>query len=133
MLTGGCFCGQVRYEVSAPVADSTVCHCVDCRRVAGAAFVPWFTVERAGFRFVRGEPRMLASSAKVVRAFCPACGTHLTYQSADFPDEIDISTCSLDAPERVPPRHHTWTAQKLPWVNLSDGLPQYRGGDSSGG
>jgi hypothetical protein len=84
MLTGGCFCRNVRYEVSGEIIDSTICHCADC-------------------------------------------GTHLTFRHADFADEIDVSTCTLDAPERVPPRQHTWTAQKLAWVHLPDALPKYRG------
>ncbi|WP_207002153.1 GFA family protein [Trinickia mobilis] len=131
MLTGGCFCGKVRYEVFGDVVDSTICHCVDCRRISAAPFVGWLTVKRSGFRFVDGEPKTIASSQAVLRAFCADCGTHLTYRHADFADEIDISTCSLDVPEQVPPKHHTWTAQKLPWVQLPDALPQYRGAYSS--
>jgi hypothetical protein len=41
-------------------------------------------------------------------------------------DEIDVTTCSLDDPERLPPEHHTRTSSKLGWVKLSDGLPEYR-------
>lgn len=125
MLQGGCFCGAIRYEVLDAPFDSTICHCVDCRRVCGAPFVAWFTVKRLEFVLIRGQCKALASSANVLRGFCPVCGTHLTYQHAAYPDEIDITTGSLDIPDSVPPRHHTWVAQKLPWVLLSDGLPAY--------
>lgn len=130
MLEGGCFCGKVRYEVSGPPVYSTICHCEDCRRVSAAPFVAWFSVVRSGFRFLQGEPTRVATSQAVLREFCPDCGTHLTYQHDAFPDEIDIATCSLDAPERVPPQHHTWVSRKLPWVHLSDALPKYERSDT---
>src|SRR5215471_16969377 len=100
MLKGGCFCGKIRYEVLGTPFDSTLCHCVDCRRLSAAACVAWFSVRRSEFRFVLGQPATLASSNAVLRAFCAECGTHLTYQHDDFPDEIDVSTCSLDMPEQ---------------------------------
>ena len=40
-MTGGCFCGQVRYEVSAPLGPARSCHCSRCRKAfsgAGSAY-----------------------------------------------------------------------------------------------
>jgi hypothetical protein len=131
MLEGGCSCGKVRYEVFGTSFDSTVCHCADCRHASAAPFVAWFSVKRSQFRVVHGELKSFASSQAVLRTFCPDCGTHLTYQHDGFPDEIDISTCSLDTPDLVPPEHHTWTSQKLAWVHISDVLPQHQGSHSN--
>jgi hypothetical protein len=130
MLTGGCFCGKLRYEVPGAPFYSTICHCVDCRRASGAPLVAWFTVKQSEFRFVLGAPASFASSAPVLRAFCADCGTPLTYRHNDRPDEIDITTCSLDEPEWVPPMHHTWIAQTLPWIHVSDSLPKYSDGET---
>jgi hypothetical protein len=47
----------------------------------------------------------------------------LTYQDNAKRDEIDVSTCTLDDPETVPPTEHVWTQQRLGWVQLSDDLP----------
>jgi hypothetical protein len=125
MVTGGCYCGRVRYEAAGALFHATLCHCADCRRIAAAPMVAWFSVASAGLRFVAGAPKYFASSAKVTRGFCAACGTPLTYQHADFADEIDITTCSLDSPEHVAPRDHTYTRERLPWVRTADGLPQF--------
>jgi hypothetical protein len=125
MHQGGCYCGQVRYEVRGRPFYSTLCHCIDCRRIAAAPVVAWFTALAADFRFIQGEPKRFASSEKVVRSFCANCGTPLTYQHEDLPDELDVSTCSLDAPELVVPDDHTHTAEQLPWVHFSDGLKTY--------
>jgi hypothetical protein len=132
MLTGGCLCGKVRYEVTGAPFHSTICHCVDCRRCAAAPLVAWFSVKRSEFRVTRGTLARFASSKPVLRTFCPDCGTPLTYQHDDFPDEIDVTTCSLDAPNAVAPNDHTWASQRLPWLPISDGLPQYpRGRDKA--
>jgi hypothetical protein len=63
----------------------------------------------------------------VLRSFCPARGTRLTFEDDKFPDETEITTCSLDDPEYVPPRHHTYVRSRVSWVRLADGLPEYRG------
>ena len=122
MLTGGCFCGAVRYEAGGKPFNSTVCHCSDCRRITAAPFVAWFSVAASELRFTSGEPRRFTSSAKAVRSFCPDCGTPLTFQHRDCPGEVDISTCSLDNPELVPPQDHTRMAGRLSWVHVADGL-----------
>ncbi len=127
MLKGGCYCGRVRYEVQELPFYSTLCHCADCRSIAAAPVVAWFSTPSVGFRFVAGKPRRFPSSAKVVRTFCPNCGTHLTYQHAELSDELDIATCSLHAPETVGPDDHTHTAEQLPWIHFADGLDTYSG------
>ena len=125
MLHGGCFCGAVRFEAGGEPFHETNCHCSICRRTTGAPFVAWFSVPRAQFRFVRGAPSRFKSSAKGTRSFCSQCGTQLTFENEDAPDETDITTSSLDDPERVPPKDHTRASSKLRWVTLGDDLPQY--------
>ena len=124
-LQGGCFCGAVRYEVTGEVFNSTLCHCTDCRKVSGAPAVAWFSARRADFRYTRGEPLRLASSPQVLRGFCRECGTTLSFEDARWPEELDIATASLDDPQQVPPRDHTFVRSRLAWMDLYDGLPEY--------
>jgi hypothetical protein len=126
MIGGGCFCGSVRYEISDGGAfNETICHCSICRRTTGAPFVAWFTVKRADLRLVRGTLTRLRSTPAAVRSFCPLCGTQIAFENSALPDEIDVTTCSLDDPHRVPPTDHTFIADKVAWVKLCDGLPQH--------
>ncbi|TDG34087.1 GFA family protein [Paracraurococcus ruber] len=96
-----------------------------CRRAAGAPMVAWFSVPRAGYRVVRGAPARYASSDRANRTFCGTCGTTLTFEDKSHPQEIDITTASLDDPEAMPPQDHTRAADRLSWVKLADGLPEY--------
>ncbi len=125
MLKGGCLCGHVRYEAGGTPFHSTICHCSMCRRAAGAPMVAWFSVPRAEYRVVAGKPTKFASSANARRTFCPRCGTTLTFEAAYAPDEIDITTVSLDDPEAMPPADHTQASSRLSWVRVDDGLPAY--------
>ena len=125
MLKGGCFCGAIRYQVEAEPWHATACHCSICRRTSAAPFVAWFTVKPGAFRLVVGQPARFRSSDHATRSFCPSCGTPLTFQSDRYPDEVDVTTCSLDDPERVPPQSHTWRASGLSWVKPADDLPAY--------
>lgn len=125
MANGGCFCGFLRYQAAGTPFHETSCHCSICRRTTGAPFVAWFTVARSEFRWTSGEPTRFRSSANGTRTFCPRCGTQITFEADDAPAEIDVTTCSLDAPHAVPPRDHTRTSSRLAWVRLADRLPEY--------
>ena len=125
VLEGGCLCGAVRYRATGAPYDVTHCHCTLCRRASGAPFVTWFSISAAGFELLRGAPARFASSAEAVRTFCPSCGTPLTFQINAVPQEIDVTVCSLDEPERVVPEDHTFVRSRLHWIALDDHLPQF--------
>jgi hypothetical protein len=133
MLEGGCSCGAIRYQATGLPYHQTICHCSMCRRSAGAPFVGWFSVHRSSFLLIRGEPLRFRSSASAMRGFCPLCGTQLTFELDDRSlDEIDITIASLDQPSAMAPLDHTYTASKLDWVTIADGLPQFFGSRSDG-
>jgi hypothetical protein len=45
----------------------------------------------------------------------------LTYENDELPDEIDLTTGSLDDPESFPPNRDVYPEEKLSWVRLVDG------------
>ena len=124
LITGGCLCGTIRYQARGRGYNITHCHCVDCRRSSGAAFVTWASFRRTNFHIVCGEPRELSWAGRV-RSFCPICGTPLTFTTSGDADEIDVTVCSFDHPERITPADHTWTEDRLPWIRLADDLPAF--------
>ncbi len=120
MITGGCFCGAIRYEIEDgdyPVAN---CHCSMCRRTSGAPFVTWLVAPASRFRYTSGEPRILHSSEKGTRYFCERCGTPLVCITADHPDNVDVTTGSLDEPGRYVPTFAVHEDTKLPWLHRTE-------------
>ncbi len=132
MMTGRCFCGAIEYRAEGRPFDETHCHCSICRRTSGAPFVSWASYSSSELVVTRGAPSSFRSSELAVRSFCADCGTPLFFRHDEHPDQVDVTICSLDQPEQVPPRDHTWARSKVPWVELADGLPVHqrsRGGD----
>ena len=128
VYAGGCLCGAVRYEARGVPRYLCFCHCASCRRAAGAPLVPWATFARSELHFTRGAPAQYRSSAGVLRGFCAACGSSLTYQTEARARDIDLALGSLDDPAALAPTVHMWVMDKLPWVSIEDGLPRYPGG-----
>ncbi|MFQ6022593.1 MAG: GFA family protein [Acidiferrobacterales bacterium] len=124
-IEGGCLCGAVRYRVAGEPYNLTNCHCIMCRKASAAPFVSWASFKSNEIKFTKDAPTRYTSSAKAVRSFCSKCGTPLTFQLIECPDEIDLTICSMDEPGDIVPRDHVWTQRRLPWIKLADGLPQY--------
>jgi hypothetical protein len=124
-IEGGCFCGDIRYRVSGPVSHETCCHCSQCRRSSGAPFVAWFSVRRPALQLTSGTPTEIQSSDHGTRSFCSRCGTALLFRSSHFPDELDVTICSLDSPEQVPPIDHTQTRSRLSWIEVDTTRPSF--------
>ena len=122
---GGCRCGAVRYRAVGTPIWVAHCHCVDCRKSAGAAFVTWAAFKVDTFVWEQGAAKIFASSPGVERSFCGTCGTPLTFTGTRWPGELHVQVATLDAPESLEPRAHVNMAQALSWIHLADGLRRY--------
>ena len=125
VYTGGCLCGNVRYEAQGPARNLCFCHCASCRRAAGSPAVPWGTFALDTFRIVKGATTEYRSSPKVRRGFCGQCGTTLTYYHEGRANDIDVTLASLDEPSQLKPERHIWMQDELPWMVSGDELPQF--------
>ena len=127
---GGCACGAVRYKLTQPPLIVNCCHCRDCQRLTGSAFVVNLWIER---RFVETDHSRLSSvmltagSGKPHEVFrCPGCGTALWSKYHAAPgDTVLLRAGTLDQPETVTPDVHIFTRSKLPWVVLPPGVPAF--------
>ena len=113
-ITGGCFCGAIRYRVSA---------------TTGAPFVTWATFPAAAFVFTAGMPAELRATPRAVRQLCAACGTALTFRETARPGSVDVTVGSMDHPDAMVPAAHIWTSSQLAWLRLGDDLPRHAGED----
>lgn len=131
---GGCLCGRVRFEAIEEPRSVFYCHCFSCRRQTGAV-VACFAAFRASdrFRWVAAAPAVFHSSPGVTRKFCPHCGTPISYQAVQYPDEIHLNTGCFDHPEVLVPKAHFNCAEQLPWFDAADHLPRHRGDGSEAG
>jgi hypothetical protein len=113
---GGCLCGSVRYRINGTPRSSSVCFCRSCRLASGAPSVAWLVVSIDQYTLLCGRPASFRSSPPVTRSFCAQCGTPLAYQHTDDPDAIELTTATLDDPQRFAPTREIWHSQKVAWA-----------------
>jgi hypothetical protein len=116
VLLGGCRCGAVRYEVRGNPTKVGLCHCTECRRETGSAFLAYADWPREMFT-VAGE-----FVAYEGRSFCPTCGSRLFHLDED---EAEICIGSLDiAPTSLGPVQEGWTIRREHWLPPVEGAKQ---------
>ena len=121
-IAGGCFCGALRYTLDDRAYRIGNCHCTMCRRVHAAPFVTWLVVPVERFRYTRGAPDVLRSSADGTRYYCAKCGTHIGCALGSHPESIDITLGSLDDPTRFAPQVDVFTDTQLEWTRHRTGV-----------
>ena len=95
-----------------------------CRKVSGAPFMGFVEFPQDAFTWTEGQPDAYESSEGVIRHFCSKCGSSLTFMADGV---LFVSLGSVDRPERVEVKAHTYTSAQLPGIKLADGLPHYPG------
>jgi hypothetical protein len=123
---GGCACGAVRYRLTEEPLIVHACHCRDCQRLTGSAFVVNIWIERSFVEPSGPTPRSFTLTAGTGRGhdvcFCGTCGTTLWSRYHAPPgDTLFVRAGTLDDPTSAPPDVHIFTRSKLPWLALPEG------------
>jgi hypothetical protein len=129
-LTGGCNCGAVRYEVTAPLVKASYCHCRRCQRRSGAAASASAHPAQDAFRIVAGEERlrMWQPEGGGEKWFCGDCGSSIYGRNLSHPESIAIRMGTFDRDPGIRPSVRAFVADAAPWEDLpGDGLPRHPG------
>lgn len=132
LVTGGCLCGAVRYEINAPALSSGYCHCRICQKFSGSTMSAYTAFPASSVRFTSAEPKYFTSSPIARRGFCEVCGSSLVYRMTR-PHEaahLVIFTTSLDSPQNYAPAAHNGMESRVPWFDILDDLPRTRSAES---
>ena len=126
---GGCACGAVRYRMNSVPMFVHCCHCRDCQRQSGTAFVLNALIETDRVALLTGAPQpieMPTDSGRPHRIFrCPQCQTAVWSEYGGVQKLRFVRIGTLDEPTALEPDVHIYTRSKLPWVTLPDGVPAF--------
>jgi hypothetical protein len=129
-ITGGCLCGKIRYEISAPPIDSVNCHCRTCQKAVGAAYLAFMLVP-VSVLTITGDYKefatIAASGHTMYRGFCPECGTSLFGRNSHFTHVRPVAAATLDDPSIFQPQKNIWVADAQSWDIMNPDLPKYTG------
>ena len=120
---GGCLCGAVRFRCEGEPINVRVCHCRTCQKAMGSPFFARALFEPRALT-VEGETAYYPSSEAVHRVFCKTCGTRLFSRRTNG-TAVGVALATFDDRNAFAPAEHIWVSEKMDWVKLDDGLPQY--------
>jgi hypothetical protein len=127
-LRGGCGCGAVRYEISAPLESANYCHCTRCQRRSGTAASANARVARGSFRVLSGEQSLRAWRPRggFEKWFCGDCGSAIFSCDPNDPQRMAIRLGTFDADPGIRPSARQFVAYAAAWEQIpDDGLPRH--------
>jgi hypothetical protein len=125
VITGGCQCGEVRYELCGAPVEVYVCHCRESQKQAASAFGISVIVRSGDLKLTAGTPRQWSRAATVqgrmACSFCPTCGTRLFHGDPAADAIVSVKGGSLDSPPDLTGAKHIWVRSKLRGVVIPEG------------
>jgi hypothetical protein len=125
---GGCACGAVRYRLTSEPLFTHCCHCLNCQRQTGSAFVINLLIEADRVELLAGEPQAVevprddGSKQRISR--CPICQVAV-FSDYGRPEVLFVRGGTLDEPKEIAPDVHIFTKSKVSWVTLPESVPAF--------
>ena len=125
---GGCSCGEIRYRLASDPLFTHCCHCLNCQRQTGSAFVINLLIEADRVELLAGVPRPVdvprddGSRQRIFR--CPTCEVAV-FSQYDDPGVRFVRAGTLDDPSTVVPDVHIFTRSRLSWIALPESVPAF--------
>jgi hypothetical protein len=125
---GGCACGAVRYRLASEPLFTHCCHCLNCQRQTGSAFVINLLIEADRVEVLAGDPEPVdaprddGSAQRIFR--CPRCRVAL-FSEYGSPRVRFVRGGTLDQPRDVTPDVHIYTRSKVDWLTLPESTPSF--------
>jgi hypothetical protein len=128
-LEGGCACGALRYRLASEPMFVHCCHCRDCQRQTGSAFVLNALIETNRVEKLSGETKAVAAPTDIGLPHhihrCTSCGTAMWSHYGGVLALSFVRVGTLDEPSALPPNVHIYTRSKLPWVAQPADVPAF--------
>ncbi|KAJ3784536.1 Mss4-like protein [Lentinula aff. detonsa] len=126
LRNGSCLCGAIKFTIKGDPFHYLVCHCKNCQKASGSAFMMniWFKEE--AFKLISGQDALKSyqdtdtdTGKPLSRFFCSNCGSNVFFRmSPDLPrsDVYLIQGPAIEGSEIWTPRKESFPTHKLPWV-----------------
>ena len=129
MIEGRCDCGEVRYRMhSAPIVVHC-CHCRECQRQTGSAFVLNAIIETDRFEHTGNVTEVTVPSGSgmgQVITSCAKCGVAVFSSYKIREDKVrNVRVGTLEDPDLCPPDVHIFTKHKQAWLQLGRSAPVF--------
>lgn len=128
-ITGGCLCGDIRYECQGEPLRSFICHCTDCQQFTGSVFAAELIFPKESVRILSGTPKGHSVTAEsgndIERQFCSRCGSGLFAILEKRPESISVQAGSIDYKAAFKPSFQVWTQSQVETIRVNDDLTKF--------
>ena len=127
-VTGGCYCGEVRYEADGPQEAAFQCHCRECQYLTGGNANIVVVFAESDFRYTKGLASSFARSDlenPVTRHFCGACGTGIGSRSPSRPNSMIVKVGTLDNPGEYQAQAAIFTCDRQAYHYIPNNIPSF--------
>ncbi|MCR9214465.1 MAG: GFA family protein [Proteobacteria bacterium] len=121
-VSGGCYCGAIRFRSAKAPFTVSYCHCVDCRRATGAPVAVFAAFKDEDLTFSPNEGKQVTVNTGASRSFCPDCGSPLASRFDYLPGQTYVAIGIFDHPEAFAPKLHSYDSQRIDWLHIDDDL-----------
>lgn len=130
VVTGGCACGGVRYEVRGKLRGIITCHCEQCRRTSGH-FVAATACRRGTFTMAKSDTlKWYVAVPGFRRGFCGTCGSSLFFEE-EGGQRVSIAAGSLDEPQGLKIVAHIFVSEAGDYYQIEPDVPVSPRGEHS--
>jgi hypothetical protein len=125
---GGCACGAVRYRLTSEPMFIHCCHCLNCQRQTGSAFVINLLIETDRLEILTGTPQPVdvprddGAAQRIFR--CQHCQVAV-FSEYGRRELRYVRGGTLDDPIDITPDVHIYTRSKVEWVALPPAAPAF--------
>ena len=127
-ITGGCYCGTVRYEIDGEAQASLQCHCRECQYISGGFPAALMLFPLESFQLSSGEMKQFRRpdlEHPVTRHFCEICCTGVASETPNRPGSIVIKAGTFDDPSAFNPAVAIYTCDKQDYHHIPEDMTSF--------
>lgn len=122
MYTASCLCQSVQFKINQDIEQVLLCHCQQCQKAQGSAFIAVAIVQTNNIELIQGEHLIgeYFSSPYKKRTFCKNCASPLYSSREDLPEVLRLRVGIINEPLKATIHSQAFTQNKADWYEISD-------------
>ncbi|MCP5015864.1 MAG: GFA family protein [Ketobacter sp.] len=132
-ITGECFCGSIKYEISGALKDARSCHCSRCRKTFSSQASAYALVDHNEFKWLQGSDLLTSYSSQQSFGlqFCSKCGSTLCGTFNGLIHGVTLGCVNGDPQVEI--GYHIFVGSKAAWEVMPEGVKTYAEGAPDNG
>jgi hypothetical protein len=119
MISGGCLCGKVSFELINDFMQFHLCHCTECRKITGSAHASNLFANPKNINWLRGVDNIKRydyPNGDLTTAFCADCGSCVPYLTKNG-KWLVVPAGSLNENPSINPQDNIFWSERAGWYD----------------